>query len=102
MNRPQMTNKAPKMTRTHFKYIAEIISTLDCGPSVFNERLNIATHFAVKLAHCNPNFKYQTFIDACNSRALELYSDLPTKKDKSKGKSNGTRSKHLPSRRHAA
>lgn len=88
-------NNSPKMTREHLKYIANIIATLDCGPSVFNERLNIATHFAAKLAHCSKNFKYNLFIEACKAPQSELLSDLSAKRKKSDARS----AKHLQSGR---
>lgn len=52
----------PKMTRAHFKLIADVIRTVQLGPQ---KKQRLVQEFCNRLSSCNPHFNRERFWDAC-------------------------------------
>ena len=67
MKRAYNIKKAPyikkenKMTRKHFKMVAQIVSNIDC----MDTRKEVALNFASEFQKENPRFDIEKFIKAC-------------------------------------
>ncbi len=56
----------PKMTRSHFQFIAEVINDMPThAPTLRAQKVSVANKFAKELKRTNPNFKDGTFLEAC-------------------------------------